>query len=86
MQETSKDLLALEDRSGDKGCIASDAGTATDSDDSLEPYDLTEDKPEGFILAWIQADLRNAQQSPLAVGHKGEESNCLQIGNIAENN
>ena len=46
-----EDLLELEGREeghGEKN--ASEAGTATDSDDSLEPYDLNEDHEEGMLF------------------------------------
>lgn len=48
MQGAIKDLLAFEDRTGEQGSNASDGCTATDSDDSLEAYDLTEESPEGL--------------------------------------
>lgn len=55
LQETGKakvneELLSLEQTAREKGReegTLSDANTATDSDDSLEPYDVTEDKDEG---------------------------------------
>lgn len=54
MQEINKDLLSLESREDGSEAFkaASEAGTATDSDDSLEAYDLNEDHEEGKPSLW----------------------------------
>ena len=47
----SHELLDLEKASsGEAGEVPADAGTATDSDDSLVPYDLTEGTEEGMLF------------------------------------
>ena len=72
-RKTNEQLLHLEavlGKDAEQAAAPSDAGTATDSDDSLEPLDLNEDDDKGTEPALIPRVHTRPASTDLSDDHK----------------